>query len=187
MPRPLADVLAVLVFAAIAALAFGVTAEVSDRRSEGFCRPDHGIPGATSSEERTWWPLGDRCHLRLADGSTRVREPKWWLTAVLVASGAATAVGAVAPRESARRRLAWAVAVPALPVAALVLVTVQPRSATRLVALTSISLGFGFLFAGVTALVVWFVLRGRALPTVLGSWLVWAVLVFLQGKDSIGP
>jgi lysylphosphatidylglycerol synthetase-like protein (DUF2156 family) len=186
MPRPLAGVLAVLVFALIAALALGVAAEVRDRRRDGFCRPDHGIPGATRSEERTFWPLGDRCHLRLADGSTRVREPGWWLTALVAASSTALAVGAAAPPDSARRRLAWAVAVPALPVAAVVAATVQPRSLARLVSLTSISLGYSVLFGAATALVVWLYLRGRALPTILGSWLAWAVVIFLQGKDSIG-
>ena len=184
--RPLAGVLAVLAFVGVAALALAVTVEVRDRRREGFCRSDHGIPGATWNERRTWWPLGERCQLRLADGTTRVREPGWALTAFVVAATTAGVVGAAAPASSARRRLAWAVAVPALPVAATVVVTVGPRSLARLVALTSLSLGFGAVFAVPTAGVVWVMARGRWLPTVLGSWLVWAIVIFLQGRDAIG-
>lgn len=187
LPGAVTGVLALLVLGALAVLAFRVTVEVSDRRSEGFCRPDHGVVGATGSEERTWWPIGDRCFLHLADGTTRVREPGWSLTALTGASSAVLAAGVAAPRRSARRRLAWAVFIPAVPVALLIAALVQPHSVTRLVALTSISLGFGLPMAAVTALAVWGVARGRVVPTALGSWLAWAVIIFLQGRDSIGP
>jgi hypothetical protein len=65
-------------------------------------------------------------------------------------------------------------------------VVVQPRSLARLVSLTTISLGFGAIGGTVTAAVAWYVLRGRVMATVLGSWLAWAVIVFLQGRDAIG-
>ena len=187
VPPALTTVLGALVLSVLAFLAVQVRLEVTDRRSEGFCRPDHAIPGAVGSEERTWWPLGERCRLDLADGSTRVREPGWWLTALVAAWGVTVAAGAVAPRRSARRRVAWIAVVPAVPVAVLVAVTVQPRSLARLVSLTTVSVGFGALMGAVTAAVVWAVARGRVLATVLGSWLAWAVIVFAQGRDSIGP
>ena len=177
---------AVLVFAGLAALAGGVAAEMVDRRRDGFCRLDPGIPGASTSEERTWWPLGERCFLRLADGRERVREPGWWLTGFVGGSLAAVAAGLLAPAGSARRHLAWAVAVPLVPLAALVLVTVWPRSLSRLIGLTSVGLGYGAPPALVTAAVVWFVVRGRLLPTVLGSWRVWGALLFWQGRDAVG-
>lgn len=185
--RPVAGVLAVLVLSTLGVLAFRVTVEVSDRRAEGFCRPDHVLVGATGSEERTWWPVGDRCFLHLPDGTTRVREPGWSLTALLAGAAAVVAAGAPAPPGSARRSSAWVVAVPAVPVAILVSAMVAPASLTRLVALTAISLGFGVPMAVVTALAVWAFVRGRLLPTVLGSWLAWAVVIFLQGRDSIRP
>ncbi|MGH9152659.1 MAG: hypothetical protein ACRD03_09740, partial [Acidimicrobiales bacterium] len=84
-------------------------------------------------------------------------------------------------------RVAWAAAVPAVPVAALILVMVGPRSLSRLVALTSVSLGFALPMAALTAGALWALLRGRVLATALGSWLAWALVIFLQGKDSIGP
>lgn len=174
------------VLVVVAVLALLVTVEVNDRRREGFCKADHGIPGASGYEERTWWPVGERCYLRLADGTVRVRRPGWALTALAVTWPVAVAAGAVAPPRSARRRLAWALVVPGLVVAALVLVAVQPRSLARLVSLTTISLGFGAIGGAVTAAVAWYVLRGRLMATVLGSWLAWAVIVFLQGRDAIG-
>lgn len=181
-PAATASVLVVL-----GALAFALTAEIDDRRQEGFCRPDHGMTGATWSEERTWWPLGERCYLHLPDGTTRVHEPGWWLTALVPAWLAVVGAGALAPPASARRRLAWAAAVPALPVAAVIVVTVGPRSLSRLVALTSVSLGFAVPLAAVTAAGVWALMRGPAMPTVLGSWLGWALVIFLQGREHIGP
>ena len=177
---------AVLALGLLSLLAFRVTVEVNDRRDDGFCRPDHGIPGAVESEERTWWPVGDRCFLRLPDGTTSVREPQWWLTALLAACLAAIAAGALS-RAAAWRRLAWSVVFPALPVAALIIVIVSPRSLARLAALTSISLGYGSLMTAVTAGVVWYVVRGRVLPTILWSWFGWSVFILLQGRDSIGP
>lgn len=181
-PAPAAVVLVVL-----GALAFALTTEINDRRREGFCRPEHGITGATWSEQRTWWPLGERCYLHLPDGTTRVHEPGWWLTALVPAWLAVVGAGALAPPASARRRLAWAAAVPALPVAAVIAVTVGPRSLSRLVALTSVSLGFAVPMAAVTAAALWAFVRGRAMPTVLGSWLGWALVIFLQGREHIGP
>ena len=185
--RILRPAAAALVLVVLGALAFVLTTEVNDRRREGFCRPDHGIADATSSEERTWWPLGERCFLHLPDGTTRVHEPGWWLTALVPAWLAVVGVGALAPPASARRRLAWAAAVPALPVAAVILVMVGPRSLSRLVALTSVSLGFALPLAAVTAAALWAFLRGRAMPTALGSWLGWALVIFLQGREHIGP
>ena len=187
IPRPVAIGLAAVVIAVLAVLAFQVRTEVTDRRSEGFCRPDHGIAGATGSEERTWWPIGERCRLELPDGTVRVRRPGWSLTAFLAAWVTTVAVGAVAPRGSARRLVAWVAAVPAVPVAVLVGVVVQPRSLARLVSLTAVSVGFGAIMGAVTAAAVWAFARGRVMTTVLGSWLAWAVIVFAQGKDSIGP
>lgn len=187
-PRPRgAGAVAVLVLAVPAVLAFLVATEVTDRRGEGFCRPDHGIVGATWSEEWNWAPLGDRCFLHLSGGATLVREPGWAFTGLVASWAAVVATGAAAPPASARRRLAWAAVVPAVPVAVLVAAVVQPRSPVRLVALTSISLGFGMPMGALTAVAVWAVLRSRVMPTVLGSWLAWAVVVFLQGRDSIGP
>lgn len=187
VPRFLPPLVAAVLMAGIGLLAFRLTVEVNDRRAEGFCRPDHGITGATWSEERTWWPLGERCSLRLPDGTTRVREPGWSLSALVPAWLAALAAGALAPATSARRRLAWALAFPAVPIAALVVTMVGPRSLSRLVALTSISLFFATPMALVTAGALWAFLRGRVMPTVLGSWLAWAVVIFLQGRDAIGP
>jgi len=178
---------AAAVLVVLGALAFALTTEVDDRRREGFCRPDHGIAGATWSEERTWWPLGERCLLHLPDGTTRVHEPGWWLTALVPAWLAVVGVGALAPPASTRRPLAWAAAVPALPVAAVIAVMVGPRSLSRLVALTSVSLGFAVPMAAVTAAAVWGFVRGRAMPTVLGCWLAWALVIFLQGRHAIGP
>lgn len=178
---------AAVVLAALGVLAFRLTVEANDRRSEGFCRPDHGIAGATWSEERTWWPLGERCLLHLADGTTLGRGPGWSLTALVPAWLAVVAAGALAPPGSARRRLAWAVVFPTVPVAGLIVVMVGPRSLSRLVALTSISVGFAVPMAAVTAGALWGFLRGQVMPTVLGSWLAWAVVIFLQGRDSIGP
>lgn len=185
--RRAAGALAVLALGVLAVLAFLVATEVSDRRGEGFCRPDHGILGATWSEEWNWVPLGDRCFLHLPGGTTRVREPGWAFTALVVSWAAVVATGATAPPASTRRRLAWAAVVPAVPVAVLVATMVEPRSPMRLVALTSISLGFAVPMGTVTAAAMWAFLRGRVLPTVLGSWLAWAVVVFLQGRHSIGP
>lgn len=185
--RLVGPVSAVVVLAALSVLAFRVTVEVNARRGEGFCRPDHGIPGATASEEKTWWPLGERCFLRLADGTTRVREPGWSLTALAAGWSAVVVSGVLSSSRSARRRVAWSVVFPALPVAVLVVAMVGPRSLSRLVALTSISLGFGSFMGAVTAVVVWYVMRGRVMATILGSWLAWAVIIFLQGRDSIGP
>lgn len=176
-----------MVLAALSVLAFRLTVEVNDRRGEGFCRPDHGIAGATASEERTWWPLGERCFLRLGDGTTRVREPGWSLTALAAGWSAVVVSGVLSSPGSARRRLAWSVVVPAVPVAVLVVAVVGPRSLSRLVALTSISLGFGSFMGAITAVAVWYVMRGRVMATILGSWLAWAVIIFLQGRDSIGP
>ena len=187
LPRAVAIALAGAALAVIAVLAFRVNADVTDRRRAGFCRPDHGIAGAVGSEERTWWPLGERCRLRLADGTTRVREPGWSLTALLPTWAVVAGVGAAARAGSVRRQLAWVAVVPAVPVAALIAVVVQPHSVARLVALTAVSVGFGAVLGTISAAVVWLVARGRLLPTVLGSWLVWAVLVFVQGRDSIGP
>ena len=185
--RRLAAAAAALVaFVALGVLAAGVAGEMVDRRKAGFCRPDPGIPGATTFEDPTRWPLGERCFLRLADGQVAVREPGWWLTGLVGGSVAALAAGALAPAGSARRRLAWAVLVPAVPLGLLILATVGPRSFSRLVGLTSVGLGFGLPPALVSAAVVWFVARGRVLPTVLGSWLVWGALLFWQGRDSIG-
>ena len=158
-----------------------------DRRDDGFCRPDHRVPGAVESEEHTWWPVGNRCLLRMPDGSTRVREPKWWLTALLATSLAVIATDVVSRPASAWRRLAWSVVFPAVPVAALTVAVLRPRSLARLAAITSISLGFGSIMAAVTAGTLWYFLRGRVLPTVLGSWLGWSVFILLQGRDSIGP
>jgi hypothetical protein len=73
-----------------------------------------------------------------------------------------------------------------VPVAALAAVTVHPRSLSRLVGLASISLGYGAPLAALTAAPVWGFLRGRVLPTVLRSWLLWAGFLFWQGKESIG-
>ena len=187
VPAPVAAALAGVVVAVLAVLAFQVRSEVTDRRSEGFCRPDHGVAGAVESEERTWWPLGERCRLELSDGTVRVREPGWSLTSFLAAWVTAVAVGAAAPSGSARRRVAWIAAVPAVPVALLIGVVVQPRSLARLVSLTTVSVGFGAIMGAVTAVAVWAFARGRVMATVLGSWLAWAVIVFAQGKDSIGP
>ncbi|MGH9152584.1 MAG: hypothetical protein ACRD03_09345, partial [Acidimicrobiales bacterium] len=105
-PPGLAAVAAVAVLAVLGVPAYRLTVEVDDRRAEGFCRPDHGIAGATWSEERTWWPLGERCLLHLADGTTRVREPGWNLTALAPAWLAVLVAGALAPPGSARRRVA---------------------------------------------------------------------------------
>ncbi|MFP5377918.1 MAG: hypothetical protein ACLGIO_14205 [Acidimicrobiia bacterium] len=187
MRRLLRPASAAVVLVVLGALAFALTTEVNDRRREGFCRPDHGIAGATWSEERTWWPLGERCLLHLPGGTTRVHEPGWWLTALVPAWLAVVAAGALAPPASARRRLAWAAAVPAIPIAAVIAVMVGPRSLSRLVALTSISLGFAVPMAAVTAAALWGFVRGRAMPTVLGSWLVWGLVIFLQGREHIGP
>ena len=187
IPTPVAVGLGCVVVAVLAVLAFQVRTEVTDRRSEGFCRPDHGIAGAVGSEERTWWPIGDRCRLELSDGTVRVRQPGWSLTAFLAVWVTTVAVGAAAPSGSARRRVAWVAAVPAVPVAVLVGVVVQPRSLARLVSLTAVSVGFGAIMGAVTAAAVWAFARGRVMTTVLGSWLAWAVIVFAQGKDSIGP
>lgn len=184
--RPLAWVLAGLAFAVVALLAFAVSLEVRDRRRDHFCRADHGIPGATWDERRTWWPLGERCFLHLPDGTTRERAPSFALTGFVAATVAVGAAAATAPSGSARRQLAWAVAVPAVPVAVLVVVMVGPSSLARLVSLTTISVGFGAVFAAPTAVAVWFVVRGRWLPTILGSWLVWSSVIFLQGRDAIG-
>ena len=185
--RPLRLASAAVVLVLLGALAFALTTEINDRRREGFCRPDHGVAGATWSEERTWWPLGERCYLHLPDGTTRVHQPGWWLTALVPAWLAVVGVGALAPSASARRRLAWTAAVPAVPVAGVIVVMVGPRSLSRLVALTSISLGFALPLAAVTAGALWAFMRGRAMPTVLGSWLVWALIIFLQGREHIGP
>jgi len=38
-----------------------------------------------------------------------------------------------------------------------------------------------------TGVLVWVLLRGRLLSAILASWLAWAAIVFLQGRDSIGP
>lgn len=178
---------AAVVLVVLGLLALLVTIEVNDRRRQGFCRPDHGIAGATGYEERSWWPVGERCYLRLADGTVRVRRPGWALTALVAAWPVAAVAGATGPPRSARRRLAWTLAVPGAVVAALVLALVQPRSLARLVSLTTISLGFGAVGGAVTAAGAWYVLRGRVMATVLGSWLAWAVIVFLQGRDAIGP
>jgi hypothetical protein len=177
---------AVAAFVVVALLAFAVTDEVISRRQDGFCKVNHGTPGATRSEERTWWPLGEICRLHLADGTTRERESGWALTAFTAAWFAAVAAGGSAPSRSARRRLAWSVAAPVLPLALLILVVIQPASYSRLVSLTTISLGFGAIMATVTAAVVWYVMRGRVLATVLGSWLAWGAIIFLQGRDSVG-
>ncbi|MGH9179540.1 MAG: hypothetical protein ACRD0N_13425 [Acidimicrobiales bacterium] len=172
--------------AVVAVLAYGVADEVISRRQDGFCRQDHGIPGATRSEERTWWPLGEICRLHLADGTTLERHPGWSLTAFTAAWATAVAAGTVAPPRSARRRLAWAVAAPAVPLATLIQVVVAPASYSRLVSLTAISLGFGAIMATATAAAVWYVIRGRVMATVLGSWLAWGAIIFLQGKDAVG-
>ena len=184
--RAWAVVLAVVAFAAIAALAAAVSAEVRNRRDEGFCRADHGLPGVTASDEHVWWPLGERCLLRSSDGSVRVREPTFALTGFLVAAVAALVAGATAPKGTVRRALAWVVGVPAIPLAIAIQLTVSPHSLTRLVALTAVCLGFGSIMATVTALFVWLVMRGRVLTTVLGSWAAWSTLIFVQGRDSIG-
>lgn len=173
-------------FALVALLAYGVTDEVISRRQDGFCKANHGIPGATRSETRTWWPVGEICRLHLADGTTRVREPGWALTAFTGAWIAAVAVGVAAPARSSRRRLAWAVAIPALPLAVLIQVVISPTSYARLVSLTAISLGFGVFMGAVTAVAVWYFFRGRLLATVLGSWLLWGTIIFLQGRDNVG-
>lgn len=172
--------------AVVALLAYGVSDEVISRRQDGFCKVNHGIPGATHSETTTWWPLGEVCRLHLADGRTLVREPGWWLTGFTAAWIAAVAAGAVAPPKSPRRRLAWAVAAPTIPLAILIQVVIHPTSYARLVSLTTISLGFGAIMATVTAAVLWFVMRGRVMPTVLGSWLAWGAIIFLQGRDAVG-
>ena len=177
---------ACVAFALVAVLAYGVTDEVISRRRDGFCKVNHGIPGATRSETRTWWPLGEICRLHLADGTTRVREPGWSLTAFTGAWMAAVALGAAAPARSSRRRLAWAVAVPTLPLAILIQLVISPASYARLVSLTAISLGFGVFMGAVTAVAVWYFFRGRLLATVLGSWLVWGTIIFLQGRDNVG-
>ena len=178
---------AVLALGVLGVLAYNVTVEVNDRRDDGFCRPDHGIPGAVESEERTWWPVGERCFLRLADGTTEIRQPRWWLTALLATWVGVVGLGVRARPASAWRWLAWSVVVPAIPMAVLIVAVVQPGSLARLVALTSISLGFGSFMAAVTAGAVWHFARARVVPAILGSWLGWSVFVFLQGRDAIGP
>ncbi|MGH9281877.1 MAG: hypothetical protein ACRD0S_02955 [Acidimicrobiales bacterium] len=177
---------AAAVLALVAGLAFGVTDEVIERRRDGFCRPDHGIAGAVASETRTWWPLGERCRLRLADGTRLVREPGWALTGLVATWLAVVAVGGLAPPGSVRRRLGWTLVVPVVPLAVLIQAVTQPRSFARLVSLTSISLGFGSVMAAFSAVAVWYVMRGRILPTVLGCWLAWGSIVFIQGKDAVG-
>ena len=178
---------AILALVVLAGLAFDHSAEVIDRRNAGFCKKHHGIPGAVGFEDRTWWPIGDRCFLRMTDGTTRVHEPGWSLTALLAGWSAVGVAGFLAPPAWLWRRLAWAVLIPAVPVALLVLAVVQPASLSRLVAITSVSLGFGSVMGAVTAAGVWYVVRGRVLATVLGSWLAWSVIVLLQGRDAIAP
>jgi hypothetical protein len=171
----------------LAALAFRATAEVRDRRQEGFCRELPVTSGATTFEERSWWPLGDRCFIEFADGSVRSREPSWALTAFAAGWITVVALGVTAPAASRRRRLAWIVGAPPLILAVVEQVTVHPASLIRFVGISTVSLSWGAVPAAATAIGVWWVTRGRVLPIALVAWTVWAAAVFLQGRSGITP
>lgn len=164
------------------ALGVLVTVEVAERRADGFCKP-----APDTFERRSWFPLGERCYRRLPDGTVAVRRPGWALTAlvVVVIGGMAAGIGSAA--GSSRRRVATALAVPLIPLAVVIALVASPRSLSRLVGLTTISLGLTLVPALVTSVAVARLLASGWWAAMGGSWLAWAVAVFYAGRGGITP
>ena len=180
--------LAAVAFVVVAWLAVATTADIVDRTEAGFCRPSALTGDLVTVEERTWWPLGERCSIELPDGTLLVREQTWRLTAFAAGWLAVFVVGVVAPPRSTRRVLAAVVAIPFVALAFVEVVAILDRvSLSRVVAITTVSLAFGLLPAAVTAVGVWWVTRGRVVPIVVASWIGWALAVLLAARDGIQP
>jgi hypothetical protein len=171
-----------LVLVGTFALGLGVTVEVAERRDDGFCTaaPD-------TFERRSWLPLGERCYRRLPDGTVAVRRPGWALTVFTAVVVAGIATGATAPAGTARRRLAWALVVPLVPLAVVIAVAASPRSLSRLVAIATISLGLTAIPALVTAVAAARLLVTGWWAAMGGSWLAWGIAVFIAGRDGVRP
>ena len=165
-----------------AALAVAVTAELHDRRADGYCRR---VAGTT--ERATWWPVGERCTVTDADGGVSVRRPGWSLTALLAVVVGGVAVGAAAPAGSARRRTAEALALPALPLAVAVAAIATPPSLSRVVAVTTVSLYLTAVPGLLSALAVHHLLATGWRSAIAGSWFAWAFAVFFVARDGVGP